>query len=113
LKQLDVAQELKKPQSYISKTERGERRLDIAELKELTKIYKKDINFFIIHGFSKFMFVTFQITSNFLSPNHKNLFSKTSKIHQIFLLKNLSYFLYNLFDFILITLYIKIIIERK
>ena len=47
LKQSDVAQKLKKPQSYISKIERGERRVDIAELKELAKIYKKDINFFI------------------------------------------------------------------
>jgi len=47
LKQSDAAQKLKKPQSYISKIERGERRIDIAELKELAKIYKKSINFFV------------------------------------------------------------------
>jgi len=47
LKQSDVAQKLKKPQSYISKIERGERRVDITELKELAKIYKKDITHFI------------------------------------------------------------------
>jgi len=47
LKQEDVARKLKKPQSYVSKIERGERRIDITELKELAKIYKKDINFFI------------------------------------------------------------------
>lgn len=47
LKQEDVAEKLKKPQSYISKIERGERRVDIAELKELSKIYQKDINYFI------------------------------------------------------------------
>ena len=47
LKQEDVALKLKKPQSYISKIERGERRVDIAELKELAKVLKKDINYFL------------------------------------------------------------------
>jgi len=47
LKQSDVAQKLKKPQSYISKIERGERRIDVIELKELAKIYKKDIIYFV------------------------------------------------------------------
>ncbi len=47
LKQTEVAKKLGKPQSYISKIERGERRVDITELKQLAKIYKKDINFFI------------------------------------------------------------------
>ena len=47
LKQSEVAQKLKKPQSYISKIERGERRVDIAELKGLAKIYKKDITYFV------------------------------------------------------------------
>jgi transcriptional regulator with XRE-family HTH domain len=47
LKQEDVASKLKKPQSYISKIERGERRIDITELKELAKIYKKDISYFV------------------------------------------------------------------
>jgi len=47
LKQEDVALKLKKPQSYISKIERGERRIDVTELKELAKIYKKDITYFV------------------------------------------------------------------
>ena len=47
LKQEDVAMKLKKPQSYVSKIERGERRVDVTELKELAKIYKKDITYFV------------------------------------------------------------------
>ncbi|MCK5510239.1 helix-turn-helix transcriptional regulator [Candidatus Parcubacteria bacterium] len=47
LKQEDVAKKLKKPQSYISKIERGERRIDIAELQEFSRIYKKNINYFV------------------------------------------------------------------
>ena len=45
--QSEVAEKLKKPQSYISKIERGERRVDVAELSILAKLYKKDISFFI------------------------------------------------------------------
>lgn len=47
LKQIEVAKKLGKPQSYISKIEQGERRIDIAELKLLAQLYKKDINYFI------------------------------------------------------------------
>ena len=48
LKQVDVALKLRKPQSYVSKIERGERRIDIAELKILAKIYKKNITYFVL-----------------------------------------------------------------
>ena len=47
LKQSEVAKKLAEPQSYISKIEMGERRIDVTELKELARIYKKDINHFI------------------------------------------------------------------
>ena len=47
LKQTEVAERLNKPQSFISKAERGERRLDVTELNEIAKIYKKPLDFFI------------------------------------------------------------------
>ena len=47
LSQQEVASKLGKPQSYISKIESGERRLDVAEMKKFGEIYKKDMNFFI------------------------------------------------------------------
>jgi len=47
LTQLDVARKLRKHQSYISKIESRERRLDIIELRLLANLYKKDISYFI------------------------------------------------------------------
>jgi len=43
LTQTEVALKLKKPQSYVSKIERGERRIDVVELSQLLKIYKKTL----------------------------------------------------------------------
>lgn len=40
--QAEAALKLKKPQSYVSKIERRERRIDILELKQLLKIFKAD-----------------------------------------------------------------------
>lgn len=47
LSQQAVADKLKKPQSYISKIESGERRLDVAELKKFAKIYNKTSSYFL------------------------------------------------------------------
>lgn len=47
LRQIDIAKTLKRPQSYISRVESGEYRLDIMEVKRFAKLYKKDINYFI------------------------------------------------------------------
>ena len=47
LSQQAVADKLGKPQSYVSKIESGERRLDVAEIKKFSQIYKKDISIFI------------------------------------------------------------------
>lgn len=45
--QAQVAEKLKKPQSYISKIESGERRIDVTELKKIADLYDKKINYFI------------------------------------------------------------------
>ena len=47
LKHENVAAKLGKPQSYVSKIERGERRVDVAELSALAKIYKKRLDYFV------------------------------------------------------------------
>lgn len=47
LTQVEVGKKLKQPQAYISKIERGERRVDAVELAEFAKIYKKEIGYFI------------------------------------------------------------------
>lgn len=47
LDQNKVAKLLARSQSYISKVESGQRRIDIIQLKEFGKIYKKDLNYFI------------------------------------------------------------------
>jgi len=47
LEQEQVAKILKRTQSYISKIESGQRRIDIITLKDFAKVYKKDINFFL------------------------------------------------------------------
>ena len=46
-KQAEVARLLGKTQSFVSKIEAGQRKIDIILLKKLAHIYKKNINFFI------------------------------------------------------------------
>lgn len=41
LTQKEVSEKINKPQSYISKVEAGEQRIDVIELKALAKLYKK------------------------------------------------------------------------
>lgn len=45
-KQVDAAKKLRKQQSYISRCESGEHRLDVIELREFAKLYGKPLDFF-------------------------------------------------------------------
>jgi transcriptional regulator with XRE-family HTH domain len=47
LTQIQVAMKLRRPQSFISKCESGERRVDVIELQEFANIYGKPIGFFL------------------------------------------------------------------
>lgn len=47
LSQEELAKELKKTQSFVSKLENGQIRVDAILLSELSKIFKKDISFFL------------------------------------------------------------------
>jgi transcriptional regulator with XRE-family HTH domain len=48
LTQAEVARLLSRPQSFVSKSESGERRVDFVELQHFAKIYKKPLAFFEI-----------------------------------------------------------------
>lgn len=47
LMQIDAARKLGRTQSYISKIESGQRRIDTVQLKEFARPYKKRIDFFL------------------------------------------------------------------
>lgn len=47
LSQVEVATALRKPQSFVSKCESGERRVDVIELEEFARVYRKPIGFFL------------------------------------------------------------------
>ena len=47
LTQIEVAKKLKRQQSYISKCESGEQRIDVIELNKFAKLYKKDLTYFV------------------------------------------------------------------
>ena len=47
LTQVEVAHRLKRPQSFVSKIESGERRVDVVELSGLATIYQKPLDFFV------------------------------------------------------------------
>lgn len=50
LTQLEAARALGIPQSRLSRIETGERRLDVIELDEIAKLYKKPLTYFVPRG---------------------------------------------------------------
>ena len=47
LTQAEVARRLRQPQSFVSKCESGERRVDVVELGEFAKLYRKPLAWFV------------------------------------------------------------------
>lgn len=47
LTQQQVAKALGQPQSFVSKCESGERRIDVVELAQFADLYKKSVAFFV------------------------------------------------------------------
>ena len=47
LTQIEAGKKLKRPQSYLSKIERGERKIEAIELGDFAKIYNKSVDYFI------------------------------------------------------------------
>lgn len=45
--QVEAAKELKRPQSWVSKSELGERRLDPIDLLEFADVYRRPVTFFL------------------------------------------------------------------
>jgi transcriptional regulator with XRE-family HTH domain len=47
LTQAEVAKRIGRPQSFVSKCESGERRIDVVELAELAKLYGQPVTYFL------------------------------------------------------------------
>lgn len=50
LTQVEVAKRLRVPQSYVSKSESGERRVDVIELAAFARLYRRQVSFFLPRG---------------------------------------------------------------
>lgn len=47
LKQAEVGRKLGKPQSFVSKVENGERRIDPTELAQFAQVYSREVTWFL------------------------------------------------------------------
>jgi len=50
LTQAEVAKRLRRPQSFVSKCEAGERRVDVVELAAFARLYRRPVEFFVGAG---------------------------------------------------------------
>jgi transcriptional regulator with XRE-family HTH domain len=50
LTQAEVAKRLRRPQSFVSKCEAGERRVDVVELAAFAGLYHRPVGFFVQEG---------------------------------------------------------------
>jgi transcriptional regulator with XRE-family HTH domain len=48
LTQVEVARRLRVPQSFVSKCESGERRVDVVELAQFARLYRRSVAFFVV-----------------------------------------------------------------
>lgn len=48
LSQTDVAKRLGRPQTYVSKCETGERRVDVVELQQFARVYRVRVTYFLL-----------------------------------------------------------------
>ena len=47
LTQVEAARALGRPQSFVAKIESGQRRVDVIELQDLAKLYRKQLTYFL------------------------------------------------------------------
>ena len=47
LTQVEVARRLRKSQAFVSKSESGDRRVDVIELQAFAKLYRRPVNYFL------------------------------------------------------------------
>ncbi len=47
MNQVEAARALGRPQSFIAKIESGQRRVDVIELQDLARVYRKSLSFFL------------------------------------------------------------------
>lgn len=50
LTQVEVAAKLHRPQSFVAKCESGERRVDVIELEDFARLYRRSLRYFVANS---------------------------------------------------------------